>query len=289
MPNALFPAPFIAGAGRSGTTLLRLMLDAHPELSIPPETGFIPVVSKIRFPWSGLRKAFYQAVTGFHTWKNFNLPKEDFYRELLQVEPFTVPEGIRSFYRAYAGRHGKKRWGDKTPSYGSHLSAIQKILPESRFIHVIRDGRDVALSMRGLWWAPSEEIGRLARYWSDEVRKTSAEGRHARHYLEVRYEDLVSGTRNELKKICAFLELPFSEKMEKCHENASFYEKEANTLRDAKGRVLITRDEILARARFLRQPPDASRINRWKTEMTMEERSEFEWSAGGLLRELGYE
>ncbi|MGH7197346.1 MAG: sulfotransferase family protein [Candidatus Omnitrophota bacterium] len=289
MPETIFPAPFIVGCGRSGTALLRLMLDAHPDLSIPPETGFIPAVIKIRFHWGDRRRAFYQTVTDFHTWDNFNLSKEELYRGLLCREPFTIPDGLRSFYRAYANRFGKKRWGDKTPSYGLHLAKIQKLLPEARFIHVIRDGRDVALSMRELWWAPGGKMTQLARYWADQVRRTRAEGRRVLHYFEVRYEDLVRNTRAELERICAYLDLPFSGKTEKYYENASRYEEEVNTLRDAQGRVLITREELLSRARFLRRPPDISRISRWKTEMKPGERLEFEAAAGDLLRQLGYE
>jgi len=62
--------------------------------------------------------------------------------ELQKITPFHVDAAIRCFYRLYAAQLGKERWGDKTPSYGRHMRAIEQVLPEACFIHIIRDGRD---------------------------------------------------------------------------------------------------------------------------------------------------
>lgn len=77
--------------------------------------------------------------------------------------PALLAEGVRLFYRLYARRHGKARWGDKTLLYRLHLTEIEKILPEAHFIHSIRDGRDVALSLREVWFAPSQDISALVQ------------------------------------------------------------------------------------------------------------------------------
>lgn len=138
------PAPFIVGSPRSGTTLLRFMLDAHPELAIPPETGFIVPVSRLPWRSNTLRHAFFQIVTRYPIeapgWADFGLNTTDFWEALLQIEPFTVSAGLRCFYQTYAARFSKPRWGDKTPEYGRHLKYIEQILPEAHFIHLIRDG-----------------------------------------------------------------------------------------------------------------------------------------------------
>ena len=74
-----------------------------------------------------------------------------------ELQPFSADAGLRAFYAPYAERFSKKIVGDKTPLYILHMSRIQRCLPEARFIHLIRDGRDVALSYRGLWFGPGNE------------------------------------------------------------------------------------------------------------------------------------
>lgn len=283
------PAPFIVGVGRSGTTLLRLMLDAHPELAIPPETGFIPMLSALKKKETRSPEAFYRIVTSCAGWIDFNLSKEDFYRDLLRLEKFTLSEGVRCFYLNYAGRFHKTRWGDKTPVYGLHMPSIEKLLPEARFIHIIRDGRDVALSLRGLWFSPGDDTRSLATYWFATVRDIRQNGQRCRHYLEVRYEDLVAEPKKELERISKFIELPYTESMEKYYELAQKRLDEVRDRYDEKGNLLITKEGRLALQRWTNHPPDVSRINRWKREMKDEEKVEFESIAGHLLRQLGYQ
>src|SRR6185503_15592945 len=108
---------------------------------------------------------------------------------------------FRSFYRLYANRHGKTRWGDKTPVYCKHIDAIRRVLPESRFIHIIRDGRDVALSLRQIWFSPGPDIETQAKYWSDCVRAARSAGLGRNDYFEIRYEELVLNPKATLKKV----------------------------------------------------------------------------------------
>ncbi|HXV19188.1 MAG TPA: sulfotransferase, partial [Candidatus Omnitrophota bacterium] len=185
------PAPFIVGAGRSGTTLLRAMLNAHPDLSIPPETGFIPALARLRGPKDRLRDLFIRAVTDFETVRIVDFPKEEFSRRIHAIKDFDIAAGVRAFYRMYADQSHKKRWGDKTPSYGLQMRTIERLLPEAHFIHLIRDGRDVALSTKGLWWAPGRDMAALAVHWRDTVQTIRKHGPRCRRYLEVRYEELV--------------------------------------------------------------------------------------------------
>src|SRR5881394_462023 len=148
------PASFVVGVARSGTTLLRLMLDAHPDLAIPHETHFLPAV--LALAGDADRDELFRRVTEFETWPDLGLDAHDYRRAIEGVEPFDLATGVRVFYRLYAARFGKVRWGDKTPPYLGHLAAIERLLPEARFVHLIRDGRDVAVSLEPLWFAPSE-------------------------------------------------------------------------------------------------------------------------------------
>src|SRR5205809_595320 len=84
------------------------------------------------------------------------------------------------------------------------------IPPESRFVHLIRDGRDVGLSIREMSWGPSK-MPALAEFWAKRIRTGRSEGARlgGARYLELRYEDLVEGPVRELRRVCAFLDLDF--------------------------------------------------------------------------------
>src|SRR5688572_15239872 len=199
----LLPVPFIVGVPRSGTTLLRLMCDRHPDLSVPPEMGFMPYVTRLdrREPHT----SFLKALTTLPSWPDANIDGVQFEEALSAIEPFNVSEGVRTFYRTYARRFGKSRWGDKTPAYCLHMRDIEKILPEAHFIHIIRDGRDVALSLRGLWFSPGDEIEQLAHHWRSWIQTAQRAGKRCRHYMEVRYEDLIASAAPVLRRICDFI------------------------------------------------------------------------------------
>lgn len=277
--------PFVVGVARSGTTLLRLMLDAHPELAIPHETHFIPAV--LREPQAG-REDFFRKLTEFPTWEDLKTPAERFRQELLRLEPFDVRDGLRAFYRLYAGLRGKSRWGDKSPPYLRHIAAIHEGLPEARFIHILRDGRDVAVSLRPLWFSPGESMEALATHWVEQIREARRQGQGTAFYLEVRYEDLLARPVRELHRICRFLDLPYDDRMMAYHETAHLRLDEVETRRDAEGRILITKEERKHLHRFTSLPPQSSRIGRWRTELTPESVAAYEAVAGDLLEELGY-
>lgn len=275
-PVAEQSAPFIVGVPRSGTTLLRLMLDAHPALSIPPETWFLLRVIRLRDSGRASREALFKAVTTLRSWKAFQLSDDAYRRALEQVEPFDLADGVRAFYRLYAAEQGKQRWGDKTPGYASQIDAIGSLLPEARFVHVIRDGRDVVLSLRPLWFAPARDITALARFWRDTIETVRRLGQ-AQSCLEIRYEDLVRDPRPQLERIGAFVGLPYDRAMERYFESA-------------RERLVEVRSPgVVAAVRRTSEPPDPSRIGRWRTEMTAAELSEFDAAAGHLLDELGYQ
>ncbi|HSF41091.1 MAG TPA: sulfotransferase [Thermoanaerobaculia bacterium] len=278
--------PFVVGVARSGTTLLRLMLDAHPELAIPHETHFIPAV--LREPQAG-RESFFRRLTEFPTWQDLKTPADRFWEELCRVEPFDVQGGLRAFYRLYAGLRGKSRWGDKSPPYCLHIRTIHDGLPEARFIHILRDGRDVALSLRHLWFSPGTDMEALATQWVQHITLARQQGQGNPFYLEVRYEDLVRNPVRELQRICGFAGLEYEPGMERYHETARFRLEEVETRHDADGRVVITKDERLRLHRFTSLPPQSSRIGRWRTEMTREMLAAYEEIAGDLLADLGYE
>lgn len=290
------PAPFVVGVGRSGTTLLRLMIDAHPLFAIPAETHFLPACAALHDSLSAragacaepeARQRFIALLTSFPTWPDFELSSEELKEAVDALPRFSVPDGVRAFFFAYARRAGKPRWGDKTPPYTSSMREIGRMLPEARFIHIIRDGRDVAVSLRPLWFAPSRDVRALATHWHDRIVEARTIARDLNHYLEVRYEELVASPETSLRTICAFLEIEYAASMSRYWERAASRLGEVRDRWDG-DRLLITREQRLFNHRHTSHPPDPALAGRWRDALTTEEQQAFNDVAGTLLEELGY-
>ena len=277
------PAPFIVGVMRSGTTLLRLMLDAHPEVAIPPETHFVPrLIKQMR---RGTRDAdgVLEVITSGSRWPDFQLDAEDLRERLRAHEPLDEGTALRVFYRAYADRFGKPRWGDKTPGYGKRMIRIAKALPEARFIHIIRDGRDVTLSRRRRATNPAS-VEKHAKRWQARIRSTRRRAQRLSHYLEERYEQLVLDPEPVLRRVCEFIELEYDPVM------LRYYERAEERLQEiANPFERMSAERRLEAHRLAAQPPQRGRVGAWREEMSPQEIAEFEAAAGAMLDELGYE
>ena len=289
----LYPMPFIVGSARSGTTLLRFMLDAHSELAIPPETGFFTTISKLKGSGEKLRDMFFRAIVNYPeaapSWPDFEIPQETFQQALTEIEPFNISDGYRAFYRLYAARLGKSRWGDKTPIHCLYLNTIRHVLPEAHFIHLIRDGRDAALSLREMWFSPGFDIEVQATYWRDCVMAARRDGAGCADYIEIRYKDLICNTQETLNRVCAHIGLSFESTMLNyyMHTAERLKEHKARSRRD--GTAWLTVEQRFRQQKLTTTPPDVTRVFAWKRTMGAEERSRFEAIAGDLLEELGYE
>ncbi|HET7680074.1 MAG TPA: sulfotransferase [Xanthobacteraceae bacterium] len=279
--------PIIVGAPRSGTTLLRFMIDAHPAIAIPPETGFLTALSGLAAIGAVQPDSVFKTITGAPTWPDFQIAREAFRTRLNKNA--APAEAARCFYQMYAEKHGKSRWGDKTPLYGLHMLKIQSLLPEAHFIHLIRDGRDVALSLRGVWFSPSDDIETLAAYWRDTVVATREQSRGCAHYLEVHYEELVRDPPGVLEQVANFITLDFDPCMLRYFENAPRRLEEHGERWDADGKLVVGRGERHRQQSMTTAPPDQSRIFGWRRDLSRHEGEVFKKIAGGLLRQLGYD
>jgi len=290
--NTIPPMPVIVGSPRSGTTLLRFMLDAHPLLAIPPETGFLGLGSRLVQGEASPRDNFLHALINFPPdapgWHDFAIDESQFRAELEKIDPFEPAEGLRAFYRIYAMRFGKPRWGDKTPMHCRDLLAIQGVLPEAHFIHLVRDGRDAAVSLRECWFSPGSSIEIQASYWRDNVLAARNQGADCSHYMEVRYEDLIRDTHAQLRRICEFVELDFDATQLDYHKRASLRLAEHLGRRRIDGSGAITHEQRLWAQRGTREPPDANRIGAWKAALNEDENAKFAAIAGDALELFGY-
>lgn len=291
------PAPFVVGIARSGTTLLRLMLDAHPELTIPPETHFLPRLFNHFDRWLAegvegdeLRERALELITSHPRWGDIDLDPEQVRRRMADHDPLTAGDAARAFYEAYAAEVGKPRWGDKSPPYTWKAKRIQRALPEAHFIHLIRDGRDVALSLSEVSWGPGD-LQAAAAKWVDELKRARQRARRLapRTYMELRYEDLVADPEPPLRRIADFVDLPWDPAMLEYHLGAE--DRMRDVIRDfhPMGGGTITAEERKRQHELVSKPPSSSRVGRWRTEMSTEDREAFEEVAGKLLDELGYE
>jgi hypothetical protein len=281
------PVPFVVGMNRSGTTLLRMMLDAHPKLTIPPETHFVPdLIKACRQPGATPETAL-AAMKSAREWGDFGFSDEEMLGRL-RSKRLKPGAAVRTFYEAYMDQQGKSRWGEKTPTYVQRMPLIQGALPEARFVHVIRDGRDVALSVldRTVRELTAADV---ARRWQKKINKARADAPRLRHYIEVRYEDLVLDTEPVLRRVCEFIELDFDPAMLDYHERSSGRLREMARALPGDGRAHhLSVERRMATHAMTTKPPSADRVARWRTQMSGDDRAAFEAVAGDLLAELGY-
>ncbi len=207
---------FIVGNDRSGTTMLRLILDRGPDLAVPPESMFLTDFDEVfeqGGPLPGEEAALMQAV-----WEH---PKVALWE--LDGPPPEVPAGLapadayrfvaEAPYAAYAAKHGKPGWADKTPHYVHHIDHLLRVWPQARFVVLVRDGRDVALSLRRMPFGPNNAWA-AAQWWARGIRagRRAAE-QHPGAVLTVRYEDIATDPHTEIPRICEFFGISYREDM----------------------------------------------------------------------------
>lgn len=270
----------IVGAPRSGTTLLRYMISSHPDVFIPPESNFIPHLFAAEPSGPMPRRKAIRAIESileykvfFRDWKEPLPDPIEFVDSLSDLRPATILNGL---YGEYARHHGASRWGDKSPIYTSHIDAISHILPRAQFIHIIRDGRDVSLSMLNSYQGTRffyVDLCYAARSWRRRVQdaRRTGLGLSGTRYLEVRYEQLLADPGGVLTEVCEFIGERFSEEM--LHP-----ERVASTMYHSQG--------IHGRTRSAPTPQNAQK---WKDQMSESDSRVFTALAGDLLEELGYE
>jgi Sulfotransferase family len=251
--------------------MLRDLLRSHPNLSIPPESYFIP-----RFYWawgdptSGREaRALARRILALRSVRRWEL----------EVEPSactpcrSFAEVLDVIYGEFARREGGRRWGDKTPDQVRDIPTLARIFPRAKIIHVFRDGRDVALSWARHPFGP-RNLFAAATKWKRHVSAGRRDGPALRDsYIEVRYEDLLRDPMNAMRKVCEFLDEPFTE----------------DVLRPAP-RYRMYAWRTMRQGTF-RERTEIERHNHgnWKTLMPLADRMLFESIAGDLLVELDYE
>jgi hypothetical protein len=274
--------PFLVGCPRSGTTLLRAMLDSHSQLAIPGESHFIVEMAGRRERYEAadgpVAEAFVEDLVESGVLALWQLPEAALRRALGVAAPRSLASAIRVLFATYAAQQGKRRYGDKTPGYVRELPVLAGLFEEARFVHLLRDGRDVALALMEVEWARKQAprgIETMAEFWRVNVEMGRAAGRHlpADRYLEVRYERLVADPEGSLRQVCAFLDLAYEPQMLKYFER---FDTISESLRSPSAH------------RHLALPP-TSGLRDWRREMKPRDVALFDRVAGDALARAGYE
>ena len=257
LPRTSTAPIFVVGCQRSGTTMLRLILDSHSRISCGPETRFLEDMERIvGSDWKRLSQ--------------YGFSQEEW---LSRIAGFFG--GIQSDYAA--GR-GKERWADKSPRYAMKLDFILRLFPDAQIVHVIRDGRDVAVSHRkrfGYWSCVKSSVK-----WPRYIAQARAGGAAlpAHQYHELRYEDLVTDQEATLRSLMDFLGEPWEPGMldfeSHSHDVPARYHAQATSRRAGEGTDAAVY---------------SSRVGTYRKELDPFMRLLFQLTARRTLRELGYQ
>ena len=272
--------PFFIGFQRSGTTLLRAMFNAHPEVAIPYEGRFL---EWLRFPWIHQR---YETKQGFATeifvsdlFRDPNFGSWQLNRrqvlEALEEPASSLSVNIRRVYALYAAMRGKKRYADKTAGLNLQVPFVSSLFPEARFIHIIRDGRNVALAWRDAPWNIVKAPAEVALNWaaSVEIGRMTGQLVGRMHYREIRYESLIDDPEGSLREVCKFLEITFDQAMLAYHECPD---------------EVVNSDPFPQAQKSLHLPPTKG-LRDWSRHMPKKDLRDFEKVAGDALQRFGYD
>jgi sulfotransferase family protein len=286
VPN---PYVFIVGCPRSGTTLLQRMVDAHHQVAITKESQWFDKrwITEWFEEGKGLtqdRRVTQQLIFRMlehPKFRRLKMSRERFMRLAPKGQQVDYAAFVTSIFDHYGKKKGKPLVGNKTPAYVQKLDLLHKLWPETRFVHLIRDGRDVCLSVAKWSKGPiirehfatskDDPVSTAAFWWESYVRRGREAGRALgpELYYEVRYESLVARPVATCMALCAFLRVPYDDAMLRFHEG--------RTMSDP---TLDAKDAWR---------PITPGLRDWKTQMPSQDIERFEAAAGGLLDELGYE
>jgi hypothetical protein len=255
---------FIGGVGRSGTTLLRVLLDAHRRICCGPELKALVYVADLYQIMSGN----WSVMDGYG---NTVADIQGCFRQFV--------DGVSANFRRASG---KPRWAEKTPQNIYALATLGTIFPDARFIHVIRDGRDVVSSLVTMDWIDPrtgakldyvQNVTNAARHWRDMILHAGQQAAQpvvAGRVIEVRYEALVVDIEGTMRKVLDFLGEAWDPAILEAHKKSRTHEPHESSTEQATKPVYTTA------------------IGRWKREMSPADKIAFKSEAGPLLKALGY-
>ncbi len=264
--------------------MLQRILDAHPQAAICPETFWIPYYYKNRIGLTSdgmITEELCRRLLDYYKFYRMRIGPEALEALTATAGPSSYSAFISRIFDLYGQGRGKPLVGDKTPDYVRNIPTLHALWPEAKFVHLIRDGRDVCLSathwkrkaegFRGLYPTWGEDpVSTAAFWWEWHVRPGREAGRllGPGRYHEIRYESLVERPDEESARLCGFLGLSHDPAMLRYHE-----------------KQFMTGIGLDAKEAWL---PVTSGLMDWRSQMPAGDVERFEAAAGGLLDLLGY-
>jgi sulfotransferase family protein len=234
---------FIVGMPRSGTKLMRALLNQHPRISLTlAESHFIPYFIKKfgtpppfedpdklqRFVETFIQTSFFRTMQR----AGYEFNRQEFMRQAPRASWSTIFEYLLRQFGAKRARQDMI-WGDKTPGYIRHMALLKALFPGAKFLHMIRDPRDYCLSVQKSW---GKSLSRAALRWRDTVAQARTYGQSIPgDYLEIQYETLLADPASVLQQATTFLVCPYDPRM-------LHLETSQEDVGDAKGKHGIVRD-----------------------------------------------
>lgn len=267
---------FIVGSPRSGTSLLSRIIGSHPEIGIPFESHLYPRL----YPWRKVygdlsmyesRERIVGDMVNMETIKNWEeIPEK---REILNnFKGSDFHSAFRAIMEAWLSIVGKKRWGEKTPHNIFFWKDILEGFPDSRFIHIVRDGRDVAMSWKKVRFGP-EHFYPIANLWNKYIEKVDELKCNidSDRFHEVKYEEILIKPEKTIKKVCNFLGERFYYDMMLFYKNSEPYPTDSRNERNL-SRPILRRN-----------------MNKWRSSIRSRNLRIFEAVAGETLERYGYD
>jgi len=270
---------FVVGVPRSGTTLLAAMLAAHSRLSCGTETRFFHFLSQMdtgeltkaeNWPDGAVDFLFKMKLVDIPVPEHYALGKEQLKAYLVDKEP-RIPNILSSLTEQFMIREGKRRWVEKSPEHLLFVGDIRRYFPKSPIIHIVRDPRDVALSLNKSPWAPPDFLDAILM-WRKYDLSSWEFFQNDQNSLTVQYEFLLQSPEDELRKICEFIDESFELTMLDTSQSAN---------------NLVTRKDSWHR--IVDKPVDVSRIGVWKRELAEDDNRLAEALIGDRIRAYEYE
>jgi hypothetical protein len=254
--------------------MLRSMLDAHPDLAIPPESHFITSLWQVRrrygHPGPVQAERMAADIVSSHRFREWGIAPEVVEGRVAALEEPDFADVIDAVFTSYAAEHAKARWGDKTPNYALDVGLLAELFPKARFVHLVRDGRNVAMSLLEVPWWPNTltEVAEVWTHWTHAARE-AGRALGPERYVEVRYEELVDDAEGELRRLVRYLDMPYHDEM------LTYPER-------------LTGNGTPAYHRNAGRPP-TNGLRNWAKDMSTKDLALFEAIAGEQIRAMGYE
>jgi len=259
------------------------MVNAHPDITITPESHWIPRLYAKHWALTSdgrVKPKLIRRLLGHPKFARLKISLAELTRLTGNGQLVSYGNLVSRIFDLYGERQGKPLVGDKTPDYVRCIETLHRLWPSARFVHVIRDGRDVALSMMD--WPKSrpkpgdfaawreDRVSTAALWWEMNVRLGRRAGKSLGHklYYEVRYESLVTHPEEECAALCEFLGVPYSDAMLRFHELPGVSDPGLETKRA--------------------HLPVTPGLRDWSAQLPPKESERFEAAVGALLEELGF-